>query len=159
MNTKRPGSKHRQHVVVSTHLQASPQEVWNILEPIERHVDWMADAESITFDSDQTRGAGTSFTCITKIGPIKLADRMIITEWEPARSMGVVHRGIVTGEGRFVLEPDGDGTQFVWSEHLTFPWWLVGPVGATVAGPLVLAPLWRGNLRRLSAIVNASRGN
>jgi hypothetical protein len=133
--------------------------VWDILEPVERHVDWMADAESISFNTDQTRGAGTSFTCITKIGPIKLADRMTITEWEPGRSMGVVHKGLVTGEGRFVLEADGDGTRFVWSEHLTFPWWLAGPIGASVAGPLVLAPLWRGNLRRLAAIVDASRGN
>jgi carbon monoxide dehydrogenase subunit G len=159
VTTAPSGTKRRQQVVVSTFLRATPHDVWQILEPIERHVDWMADAESITFDTSQTRGAGTAFTCITKIGPIRLADRMTITEWEPGRSMGVVHNGLVRGEGRFTLEPERDGTRFVWSEHLTFPWWLVGPVGAAVAGPLVLAPLWRGNLRRLAAIVDASREN
>ena len=29
-----------------------------ILEPIERHVDWMADAETIRFVTEQTRGVG-----------------------------------------------------------------------------------------------------
>jgi carbon monoxide dehydrogenase subunit G len=147
-------SPRRQQVVVSTHLNASPAQVWALLEPIERHVDWMADAESITFDTAQTRGEGTTFTCLTKIGPIRLADRMTITEWEADHAMGVEHNGLVRGVGRFTLTADGPGTLFEWSEHLTFPWWLGGSLGAAIAGPVVLAPLWKGNLRRLRALVD-----
>ena len=59
----------------------------------------MADAESIRFLTEQTRGVGTRFECVTKVGPIRLTDRMEITEWEPGRSMGVRHDGLVTGTG------------------------------------------------------------
>ncbi len=81
------------------------------MEPVERHVDWMADAVSIRFETDQTRGVGTSFLCDTKVGPIRLTDRMEITEWVPADDagaigrMGVRHTGIVTGTGVFTIEP------------------------------------------------------
>jgi carbon monoxide dehydrogenase subunit G len=146
----------RQHVTVAIHLNAPPDRVWTIIEPIERHVDWMADAERITFDGEQTRGEGTRFTCLTKIGPISLNDKMVITEWEPGYSMGVRHDGLVTGTGRFTLTADGPGTRFTWQEHLTFPWWLGGPVGAVIGGKVVLAQVWRRNLVRLAEIVRAS---
>ena len=34
-------------IVVSIELDATPAEVWAVVEPIERHVDWMADAVTI----------------------------------------------------------------------------------------------------------------
>ena len=74
-----------------------------MVEPIERHVDWMADAVAIRFKSDRTRGVGTEFFCDTKVGPIKLVDEMTITSWEPNACMGVSHSGIVTGSGEFTL--------------------------------------------------------
>ena len=60
-----------------------PQQVWEVVEPIEHHVEWMHDAVAIRFQSDQHRGVGTRFLCDTKVGPIKLVDRMEITEWVP----------------------------------------------------------------------------
>ena len=84
---------------VGTAYDAPPAEVWRILEPIESHVDWMADAEIIRFTTDQTRGVGTRFECVTRVGPVRLTDKMSITEWEPGRSMGVTHEGLVTAAG------------------------------------------------------------
>lgn len=136
-------------------IGAAPAEVWRVVEPLERHVDWMADAESIRFTGTRTRGVGTTFDCVTKVGPIRLTDRMAVTEWEPERSMGIEHRGVVTGRGRFTLRRRRGGrTRFTWSESLVFPWWMGGPVGAFVASP-VLRAIWRRNLRRLKAIVEA----
>jgi carbon monoxide dehydrogenase subunit G len=141
---------------VAITIDASPDTVWSVVEPIEHHVDWMADAESIRFTSTQTRGVGTAFDCVTKVGPIRLTDRMSVTEWEPGRTMGIEHRGVVTGRGRFTLEAqDGGRTRFTWNERLTFPWWMGGPVGAVVATP-VLGAIWRRNLRRLKTIVEAA---
>ena len=65
---------------VSIDLQATPQRVWQVVEPVERHVDWMADAVAIRFIGEQTRDVGTTFFCDTKVGPIKLVDRMEITD-------------------------------------------------------------------------------
>lgn len=141
---------------VSRDIHASVQRVWEEVEPVERHIDWMADAESITFIGDQQRGVGTMFHCVTKVGPIRLMDKMRITEWEPRRAMGVEHVGIVTGSGVFTLTPLNEHlTRFEWKESLRFPWWLGGPVGALVGGKLVLRAIWRGNLRRLAALCEA----
>ena len=142
-------------ITVSIELAASPARVWEVVEPVERHVDWMADAVAIRFTNSQTRGVGTAFDCDTKVGPIKLTDHMEITEWVPEKSMGVKHVGIVTGTGVFTIEPLGNGqyTKFTWSEKLTFPWWLGGPIGEVVGGNIVMKAIWRRNLKKLQALV------
>jgi len=159
-------------VTVSTELDASPAEVWALIEPIERHVDWMADAVAIRFETDQTRGEGTRFACDTKIGPIALTDHMEITRWIPAgdpaegagggrAEMGVRHSGWVTGEGLFVIEPLADGarSRFTWTESLELPWMLGGRLGAAIIGKLVLGPVWRRNLKALEGLVSEHRGS
>jgi len=143
---------------VAIDIAAPVERVWQVVEPIERHVDWMADAESISFVSDQTRGVGTAFLCVTKVGPIRLTDKMRITRWEPNRAMGVEHIGLVTGSGVFTLEAvDPKLTRFVWEETLKFPWWLGGPIGALIGGKILLRAIWRGNLRRLAALCEVAR--
>ncbi len=141
-------------ITVSIDIATSPEQLWSILEPIERHVDWMADAVAIRFIGIQNRGVGTQFFCDTKVGPIKLVDQMSITSWEPGRRMGVKHIGIVTGTGEFTLSPinEGAGTSFIWTEELTFPWWLGGPIGAFIGGRIVLSAIWRRNLKALKKL-------
>jgi len=144
-------------IVVGVEIDATPERVWEVVEPVERHVDWMHDAVAIRFTTEQTRGAGTEFLCDTKVGPFKLVDRMEITEWEAGRVMGVRHTGLVTGSGKFTLEPIdlGRRTRFTWAEDLVFPWWMGGPLGAWIGGKIALGPIWRRNLRNLKAIVEA----
>lgn len=130
---------------VATTIRAPRRRVWASLRDISSHVDWMEDAVAIRFTSRQREGVGTSFVCDTKVGPIRLADRMTITEWEPGKTMGVHHTGLVTGTGRFLLKRRGRGrTRFVWEEQLSFPVWLASPV---------LRWIWRRNLRNLKALV------
>lgn len=140
---------------VAVEIDAPPAAVWRVVEPIERHVDWMVDAESITFVGEQTRGVGTRFVCRTKIGPIALDDRMVVTEWEAERRMGVRHDGVVTGTGVFELEPIdlGRRTRFRWTEQLTFPWYLGGRLGELAGGELVLKLIWKRNLRALQRLI------
>lgn len=141
-------------IKVSIEIDATPEKVWQIVEPIERHVDWMHDAVAIRFVSDQTRGVGTAFLCDTKVGPIRLTDKMEITQWVPGKAMGVKHIGIVTGSGVFTLEPIDNGTRtlFKWEEELIFPWFLAGPLGALIGGKIVLRQIWKRNLRGLAAL-------
>lgn len=142
-------------ISISTDYDASPEQVWAALEPIESHVDWMADAETIRFTTEQTRGVGTRFDCVTRVGPIRLTDRLAITKWEPQRVMGVRHDGLVTGTGQFTLQPldGGRRTCFTWQEDLTFPWWLGGRIGERVGGQQVMKRIWTGNLKRLRPLV------
>ncbi|MFM7509971.1 MAG: hypothetical protein ACKO5A_10555, partial [Actinomycetota bacterium] len=46
----------------------------------------------------------------------------------------------------------GRRTRFTWTEELTFPWWMGGPLGARIARP-VLGHVWRRNLVNLQSAV------
>jgi Polyketide cyclase / dehydrase and lipid transport len=142
---------------VAIDISATPAQVWDVVEPVEDHVEWMHDAVAIRFRTDQQRGVGTAFLCDTKVGPFELVDSMEITEWEPGVAMGVRHVGVVTGTGRFTLTPIdlGRRTRFSWDESLTFPWWLGGPLGALVGGRVVLRTIWKRNLAELKRIVES----
>ena len=142
---------------VSVVINATPARVWEEVRHVERHVDWMADAASIRFTGPGTSGVGTTFDCVTKVGPIRLTDKMAITEWRERRLMGVRHVGLVTGEGRFTLSSARrDRTRFTWEEHLVFPWWMGGAVGGVVGGQ-VMKRIWKRNLRVLKALVETGR--
>ncbi len=80
-----------------------------MIEPIETHVEWMTDAESITFTSEQHRGVGTTFDCLTRSARFHTNDRMIVTEWEPDRVMGIAHRGLVHGHRPLRPRTGGSG--------------------------------------------------
>ncbi|MBI2709298.1 MAG: SRPBCC family protein [Actinobacteria bacterium] len=138
---------------VSTTIDAPPARVWREVRHIDRHVDWMQDAVAIRFTSRRRSGVGATFDCETRVGPIRLTDRMEVTAWDDGRVIGVRHVGLVTGEGRFTLRrARGGRTRFTWTERLVFPWWLGGPLGAQ-AGGLVLRHIWARNLARLKAVV------
>jgi hypothetical protein len=71
--------------------------------------------------------------------------------------MTIRHVGAVSGVGRFSLRRRRHGTLFVWQEKLHFPWWMGGPVGATVAAPF-FRRVWKRNLANLKSIVEGAGG-
>ena len=137
---------------ISTHINVSPEILWEELRHINRHVNWMNDAVSITFTSPTTEGVGTQFSCLTKVGPLKTTDVMTITQWEEARIMGVEHVGLVKGTGTFQITPKSEGSIITWKESLSFPWWMLGSFGSLFASP-ILRLIWKKNLKNLKGIV------
>jgi len=137
-------------VHVSVDIPAAQQAVWDDVSVLTSHVEWMGDAEAIGFVTDRHEGVGTAFDCVTRIGPIRVVDRMTVTEWDEPWRIGIRHDGHVTGHGQFTLAAIGAArTRFRWDESLVLPWWL----GGRIAGPLaayVLGRVWRANLRRLA---------
>jgi uncharacterized protein YndB with AHSA1/START domain len=136
-------------VVVEIDLPSSVSDVWAELSQLERHADWMMDAERIDFATGQRRGVGTEMKVRTRVGPLVTTDVIEVREWTEGKSIGVLHRGLVSGTGVFVLIPIDNGTRFVWREDLGFPWYLGGPITAWFAAP-VLKWIWRGNLSRFA---------
>lgn len=133
-------------------IERPPAAVWDRLADIADHVTWMADAAAIRFTTERRQGVGTAFECETRVGPLRTLDRMVVTEWRPGEAIGVDHRGVVTGTGRFTLQGSADGrrTELSWEEDLRLPWYLGGVATAALARP-VLRRLWAGNLRRFAA--------
>lgn len=138
-------------VVVSVILNAPIDEVWADVSDLASHVEWMADADSITFADDRRSGVGTVMEVVTRVGPLKTMDVIEVTDWDPPHRIGVVHRGVVTGTGAFVLEPSGiDRTRFTWEESLEMPWYFGGDWAAPISNR-VLELIWKRNLKRLQA--------
>jgi uncharacterized protein YndB with AHSA1/START domain len=138
-------------------LDAAPAKVWAAIEDISTHVDWMRDAVDIRFTGDQRVGLGTEFESLTRVGPLQTNDVLRVVEWDPGRVMAIEHRGAVTGTGRFELFPAGrfgERTEFVWTERLTYPWWMGGAAGELASRP-ILARIWRANLHHLRRIVES----
>jgi len=140
-------------VTVSIQIDRSLQEVWDRVSRLVDHAEWMADAESITFASDQTTGVGTTMHVLTRVGPFTTTDVIVVEEWNEPHSIVVSHRGLVSGHGAFELEADGGATWFTWTESLRFPWYLGGAITAAMAKP-ILARIWRANLRRFAATLD-----
>jgi Polyketide cyclase / dehydrase and lipid transport len=144
-------------IYVSVVIDAVPAAVWSVVEQLERHVDWMADAAAIRFDTDQRRGVGTRLVVDTHVGPFRVTDRLVVVDWIEGAVIGVHHIGRVTGDGQFTLDPSVDGgTLFAWAEDIRFPWWLGGRAGEVI-GAVVLKRVWRRNLQRLKSLVEAHR--
>lgn len=133
-----------QHIDIDAPLEA----VWGAASDLAAHHRWMADAESVVFLSETRSGVGTVMQVRTVVGPFRTTDVMEVIEWDEGRAIGVRHEGLVTGTGRFTLSAMANGTRFSWTEDLSFPTWLGGPVTAILAKP-VLGLIWRRNLRGL----------
>ncbi len=145
-------------IEIQVSIDASPKAVWAEMRHIERHVNWMHDAVSIDFLSDTTEGVGTSFLCLTKVGPLQTRDIMTITQWRENEVMGVKHIGLIQGTGLFTISPDGRGSIITWKESLQFPWWAFGFLGSHIASP-VLRFIWKRNLKNLKSIVESAEAS
>jgi carbon monoxide dehydrogenase subunit G len=141
-------------ITVHVDIRAPIGDVWAAAADLQSHADWMADAESIEFLTDSRSGPGTKMKVATAVGPLRTTDIMEVIEWVDRTSIGVHHQGIVTGSGRFELAPVAGGTRFSWSEQLTFPMRLGGPVTAFFAKP-VLRWIWQRNLDGLKQQLEA----
>jgi hypothetical protein len=133
---------------VSRAMGTPHEVVWAALADLGSHDQWMRDAESIVFVTEQRTGVGTRMEVETVVGPLRTLDKMEVVGWDEGRAIEVVHEGLVTGRGTLGAIRNGDGTIVSWEETLSFPWFLGGPVTAFFAKP-VLAAIWRGNLKRL----------
>ena len=79
-----------------------------------------------------TAASAPRSTASRKIGPFRTTDRMIVTEWEPGRAMGIEHRGLFTGRGPLHAARRRGATARAspGPRSSTFPWWMGGAVGA-----------------------------
>ena len=140
-------------IKVSTIINKPLEMVWDEVKIMKNHVNWMQDAAKIDFLSVNESGIDTKMKVLTKVGPFSLNDIITVTKWEEMNSIGVVHEGIVTGEGTFYLsENDENSTKFEWIEELKAPYYLGGPI-AEFFGGFVLKFIWKKNLMNLKNIL------
>lgn len=136
-------------ITVSVDIDAPIDRVWREAADLASHAEWMRDAARIDFVGEQRSGVGTVMEVLTKIGPFSTTDVIEVTSWEEGKEIGVIHRGVVTGSGRFLLEElSPERTRFSWDEQLDMPWYFGGKLASPISSR-VLGEVWRGNLKRL----------
>ena len=134
-------------------IAAPPEVVWRVLEPIERHVDWMADAVSITFTSAGAPRRRHQLRLRDPHRPVPHdrphdGHRMdTAARWESSITASSPVAAASRSAGARATAP-----RFTWTERLRFPWWMGGRIGALAAKPILRA-VWRRNLRTLKQLI------
>jgi uncharacterized protein YndB with AHSA1/START domain len=137
-------------IEVSTHIEAPPARVWDVLVDWERQAEWMDDASRVDVLSKQREGVGVLLRCRTDILGFAVNDDLVVTEWTPRLLLGVRHLGwVIRGVAAFELTPTSYGTLVEWWEEADVP---LGSVGETLAPPVVVPwvrRVFRRNLANL----------
>lgn len=138
-------------VVLSQGSSASVERLWQVATDWSGH-DRFFPLTTVHVDSGAP-GVGLRLHATTRLGPLRLHDPMVVTEWSPPGERGrceVAKRGRVLG-GRAVLEvePTGSGSTLRWTTD-------VGPAperlrrAVAPVAKLVAIPLYRHVLRGMT---------
>ena len=138
-------------VTVSVDIKAPLGAVWEAAADLASHGQWMADVESIDFDSDDPPGGRNGHAGRDQGRPFRTTDVMTVTAWEPRRRISVEHQGLFTGRGEFDCLPLVAPRGSPGARRSNFPGASAGP--SPQRSPAILVLIWRGNLRRLKALL------
>jgi len=129
-------------------VDGEPETVWRAVVDWPRQHEWIWGTRV-----SGGHGTGARVTGLTRLGPARFTDPMLITEWDPPRRCVMKHLGrVVRGTGVFEVTPLGPASEFRWIEDLQLP---VPPViGALAARLITPAAEWglRSSLRRFARL-------
>jgi hypothetical protein len=148
-------------VRVGTTLPCTLEEAWATLLAWERQADWMLDADRIEVIGEQREGVGVRLAVRTRIlGFPVFTDPMVVVGWDPPRRLVLRHGSIVVGEGTWLLDPEPDGTRFVWVEDVRLGVPLVGELAGRLYAPVLRWLMGRACDGLRSAVIGSgpSRG-
>ncbi len=124
--------------------------------------DWDKQSEWILFTTVRKvsigpNNDGTLLLAETKVGPLKVVDTMLVSEWSPYEKIVVTHTGrIVLGKGIFEIKENSDHRcTFIWKEVTPIPFGYLGRIGLVIVKPL-LKLVFNMSLRKLKKNVEAS---
>lgn len=140
-------------IEVTTHVEAPPVRVWEVLTDWEGQPRWMVDALDVIVLSDKREGVGVVVRCPTNIMGVVVVDDLEVTEWVEPRVLSVRHLGrVIRGLGSFELAETRYGTHLTWWEEIEVPG---GEVGDALAGALLVpwvSRTFRASLARLKRV-------
>lgn len=123
-------------VTVRAHSTADPARLWRAASEFARHSAYFPFTR-VTVTSGVGNQVGDTIVGTTRIGPITLADPMIITTYDAPHGYAVRKTGsVLTGEVQVQVRPDGDGSEVVWTADVVPAWrWarIAGPVNTLVS--------------------------
>ena len=123
--------------------------------------DWEQQSNWILFTTVQVllktkQSQDSILLAVTKLGPFKLVDSMVITDWLPYNRIVIEHTGrLVMGKGIFeVKKISDDESEFIWQEVTQVPFGLIGQAILFVAKP-ILRLMFGASQKKLKLILEA----
>jgi len=140
--------------VVDVHVDASPAQVWRVLNETERWTEWFEGMKECRVTSASWDGVGS--TRYVKVGPLGVDERIVV--WEPDTKWGfTVEKLSVTGwiAKRMLevvdIEPDGTGSKLTYTGALDpVPW--LKPMRSMLKKQLTTA--WQTSLPKIDTQVD-----
>jgi carbon monoxide dehydrogenase subunit G len=161
------------HCVSTWHLQAPIEQVWTVMNDVERLPAWHpAIQEAQTLAAGDADGVGRRVRLVIKGQlPTQLAFEATIARLDPRRELEPHAEGELAGSGRWLLDQKGEITtvRYLWDVRTTRPWMnLVAPIARPLftwntegvlleAGRGVLAT-WRCRWWTLGSLPRHGRG-
>lgn len=129
------------HTVILTFkvsINANPKTIFDYLTDWEKQSDWIlfTNVKKVSSGPNQK---GTLLWAATGFGFCKFIDTMMVTEWQPNRTIVVEHTGrVVLGKGVFTInEIHNHECEFIWQEITPVPFGIVGRVGLVFVKPMM----------------------
>lgn len=121
-------------------INASQQTVFDYVSDWEKQSDWIK-FTTVQILSNAAQ-EDVNLLAVTRIGPFKLLDTMVVTTWQPHERIIVEHTGrLVLGKGIFSVKSlSGNKCEFSWKEITPVPLGQVGMIVLAVMKPLLRIP-------------------
>jgi hypothetical protein len=133
----------------STEIRAKPQTVFEYVSNWEKQSEWILFTK-VKLLQGAPNQKDPLLLAITKIGPFKVQDTMIVTDWQPHERIVVEHMGrIVLGKGVFTIkEISNEVSSFTWQEITPIPFGPIGRIGLFLVKP-ILSIVFGKSLKKL----------
>jgi hypothetical protein len=143
-------------LVVEQECSASVAKLWQIATDWERHGRFFPFTTMTV--PDGAPAVGQRFEATTRLGPVRLRDPMVVTDWEPPGESGRCELRkvgtVLAGRTTLSVEPSAHGSRLRWSTDVG----PANPLARRLLAPLArvtAAPLYRHVVR---AIVREAEG-
>ena len=137
-------------------INATPQTIFEYVSNWEKQSDWIL-FTTVQLVQGVPHQKDPLLLAVTKFGPLKIADTMIVTDWLPYERIVVEHTGrIVLGKGVFtIVKLSKETCTFTWQEITPIPFGIIGQIGFIFAKP-VMNVVFNKSLKKLKNIIETA---
>ena len=136
-------------------INSSQKAVFDYLTDWEKQSDWIK--FTTVHQLSNAPKEDVNLLAITRLGPIKLLDTMVVTDWQPYERIVVEHTGrLILGKGIFsVKRLTSNSCEFTWQEITPVPFSQVGVIALAIIKPLLRIP-FNLSLKKLKSNIESA---
>lgn len=136
-------------------INSTPQTIFEYVSDWEKQSDWIL-FTTVKLVEGLPNQKDPLLLAVTKFGPLKVVDTMVVTDWQPYERIVVEHTGrIVLGKGVFTIKNTiNEASTFTWQEITPIPFGLFGQICLVLAKP-VMNIVFGKSLRKLKNNIEA----